>query len=1213
MRWWGRRSATDGGPADTAAGAQTVVRSSGDGSVAAAGHIGVAVTGDHNRVVLARPVRSAYLEQVRRVVPPQIIGREAELGQLWDFCTAASGPAYAWLRAEAWAGKTALMSWLALNPPPGVRIVPFFITARWGAQNDVTAYTDVMLEQLAELSGEGLPAHLTPATREAHLLRLYTTAARSCAERGERLVLLVDGLDEDRGVTTGADAHSIAGLLPAAPEAGMRVLVAGRLDPPLPGDVPRDHPLRDPAITRILAASPHAQVIRTEAERELKRLRDSGGLEYDLLALVTAAGGGLTAEDLAALTGAVPYEVGDLLRTRAGRTFHRRAGVYLLAHEELQMQAERMLGAAELGRCRARLHTWAEEQHDRGWPADTSGYLLEGYFPMLRAQRDLPRMVRLAIDPQRHDRLFARTGGDATALAEIAAAEQLAIDLGVPDLRDTVRLVISREALEGRNDGLPRQLPRAWAVLGQPARAEALARGMPSLDIRALALADIAGVLVERGDREHALRLLEDAESTADRCPFDIEDERERALVEVGRNWVNVGLPEHAERVLRRIGAPDIREDLLPEIALGWQRLGDPHRAEAVCAREDDELVRATALAALAADRVETGGLEHVWPLVRAAGTEGAQLVLARVAETLLRTGHGPQAVPVFAALDAALGASEVLVDVAEALANAGEYDRALAVAERLDDEEHQGWARQRVVRAMAAKHGMTDRVRRLAESVEHPEARMAALVNVVKALALAQDHERAERLAHSVDDWFYRSRALNVAIEALGRAGRYGRAQELAEESDAQAGSDHHMAAVVEVLAGAGDLSGALHLARRSGGTAVYAALIEGALAAPEHLVTPGEVAETVGMAEADLRSAKGVGTLDAAHFAKILIEAGHAAEARPLVDDLAATVLALVGRPSAEPSAGEAVWGVAAAETLAWDGRFDVAEEMARYLGSNPLAFMARNTLVERLCAASERSRALSMAETADAGWQDHLRLTIVTELAPKDTTAAGKVAAEIGLEYLRARAWSRIALAHAAAGDREGAADALAEACQEQPTGPGLWAVPDLIGAHFAAQDRDGGDRLLDQVRHLPDAPPGFHADVVGALAEAGEFDRATSLIGTLDAEDRLRGERVVLVKALVKAGDVVRARRLADGLAVPRANPSTDDRRMWLALAPALDAGEARVLLARALQHDLLMDALPAVLRLEPRVAPFVVAMLCGGTASTAARTSARSST
>jgi hypothetical protein len=338
--------------------------------VAAGRDIGVAVTGDHNQVILAPPIRSAYLEQVRRIVPRELVGRQDELAELAAFCIAETGPAYAWWRGGAWAGKTALMSWFVLNPPKGVRIVPFFVTARLGAQNDATAYVDVMLEQLAEIAGEGLPAYLTQATPDAHLLRLYGVAARVCAERDDRLVLLVDGLDEDRGVTTGPTAHSIAGLLPAVPAAGMRVLVAGRLNPPIPGDVPDHHPLRAPGVVRLLDQSPYAQAIRTEAERELKQLIEAGGLDYDLLALVTAAGGGLTAEDLAELTGAVPstrrldivdalVASGDLMRAQAFGEALRSGG----RGKARELVALRPVRDGDYDRAEARLVSLGEESH----------------------------------------------------------------------------------------------------------------------------------------------------------------------------------------------------------------------------------------------------------------------------------------------------------------------------------------------------------------------------------------------------------------------------------------------------------------------------------------------------------------------------------------------------------------------------------------------------------------------------------------------------------------------------------------------------------------------------------------------------------------------------------------------------------------------------------------------------------------------------------
>ena len=108
-------------------------------------------------------------------------------------------PAYAWWRAPAWAGKSALMSWFVLHPPPGVRVISFFVTARYKGQEDRGAFTNAVLEQLAEMLAEPIPPYLTDTTRELHLLRMLTQAANECHREGLRLVLLVDGLDEDRG------------------------------------------------------------------------------------------------------------------------------------------------------------------------------------------------------------------------------------------------------------------------------------------------------------------------------------------------------------------------------------------------------------------------------------------------------------------------------------------------------------------------------------------------------------------------------------------------------------------------------------------------------------------------------------------------------------------------------------------------------------------------------------------------------------------------------------------------------------------------------------------------------------------------------------------------------------------------------------------------------------------------------------------------------
>ena len=94
--------------------------------------------------------RSAYLEQVEQIFPWRLVGRERELAELAGFCSGAGSEAYAWWQAAAWAGKSALMAWFVLHPPRGVRVVSFFITARYAGQSDRTAFLEVVLEQLAE-------------------------------------------------------------------------------------------------------------------------------------------------------------------------------------------------------------------------------------------------------------------------------------------------------------------------------------------------------------------------------------------------------------------------------------------------------------------------------------------------------------------------------------------------------------------------------------------------------------------------------------------------------------------------------------------------------------------------------------------------------------------------------------------------------------------------------------------------------------------------------------------------------------------------------------------------------------------------------------------------------------------------------------------------------------------------------------------------------
>ncbi|SHN37970.1 P-loop domain-containing protein, partial [Actinacidiphila paucisporea] len=470
-----------------------------------------------------RPVRSAYRRQVERIAPPELLGRDAELAELAGFCLDEHRGPYVWWRAGPWAGKSALLSTFVLNPPGrlaagGVRLVSFFVTARLASQDTREAFTTALTEQLCALLRLDLPAGGDEAAGEAALLDLLASAAEACQSAGGRLVLIVDGLDEDRGVTTGPGAHSIAGLLPGRPPAGMRVIVAGRPNPPVPDDVPDWHPLRDPGIIRLLGDSPRARDLQRLGQSELKRLLTGSPVEQDLLGLLTAARGGLSGPDLRELTGAELVTVEEILHTVAGRTFTRRLAawapdgrqqVYLLGHEELHNAAVRYLGQDRLARYRDRLHTWADSYRTPNdglppWPAHTPEYLLTGYPRMLATTGDTDRLAALAIDPARHDRMLDLSGGDTAALTEIKTCQDLLLGCPQPDLYALARLSHHRGQLESRNSRIPTGLPAVWATLGQPNRAEALARALTDPDRRAQALSGVAGAVATAGDPERA-------------------------------------------------------------------------------------------------------------------------------------------------------------------------------------------------------------------------------------------------------------------------------------------------------------------------------------------------------------------------------------------------------------------------------------------------------------------------------------------------------------------------------------------------------------------------------------------------------------------------------------------------------------------------------------------------------------------------------------
>ncbi|WP_405496449.1 hypothetical protein [Nocardia sp. NBC_00511] len=747
---------------------------------------------------------TAYTAQVRDLTPIDgLLDRDAELAELAEFCS--GDEPYVWWQAGPWAGKTALMTWFALHPPPGVRVISFFVTSRLAAHDDHNAFTDAVLEQLSALLPDQVATVARGSTdRDALRRHLLELAAQRAADSGGRVVLLVDGLDEDRG------KPSIASLLPKYPHPGLRVLVSGRPHPDLPLDVPRSHPLnscRRRELGRSLAAFDIIQMARLELHGILER----SDVDQQILGLITAAHG-LTGTELEDLTGLPPYRIDTILAGVTGRTFQPRSNrfapgqIYLLAHETLQREAESALGRALMTLYRNRIHTWAARYRDQGWPVETPTYLLTRYFSMLRGQNDRARMTELALDIVRHDRMLVLTGGDGMARTEITTVSGVWAAAKDPDLLAVCKLAMRRRRLTRRGGDIPAGLPAALALMGETTRAQSLADGIPRSGRRRSAQIELIAVRVAAGDARGNRALIDSLRS--DRYALSDHDlvRLTAALVRVGDIagaqvlGREIALPVERTRMLaqlvssRRLPPEDVaeaireinrhalltkgpsleREDILRRAAGAFADIGDFDRALALSETLTTEELRAATRCRIARAMTEHGQTEAAGRCVRSVLTAIRGMtfdpvmrsrLLAWIAADLVAVGRQDRLREHLDDLEARLTGYTRLVRLAmvEQLVHCrselGDADRAVTLGRRFATETD-GLAIWTSTLPALVRAGRTTEARRLAAEIElisyqvsDPYERGFEFFAVVRALLVAGDVAHAEAMAERIDD----------------------------------------------------------------------------------------------------------------------------------------------------------------------------------------------------------------------------------------------------------------------------------------------------------------------------------------------------------------------------------------------------------------------------------------------------------------------------
>lgn len=448
-------------------------------------------------VETSRAVRAFLVEQQVRT-PSTVANRETEIG---DLRTRVRHDETWWgWRGPPWAGKSTLIASLTPERFPDADIVGFFIVGRDSMANSQAAFLLALIPQLASLIGQAtidIPSE--PILRRQQFTGLLEDAGSVCMANGRRLLLLVDGLDEDVSLQKENSIEgSIAALLPAILPPGVVAVVTSRPEPPLPGDVGSSHPLRDERIWHPLSPVPEAQASRTAAEAELRDLISSH-VGLALAAFPAAAGAPLTATDLSELLEVDYIELLGTLERKDARSLTSvpsrpnatSSRAYRLGHEKLDEMLVRLLnprltdGVAAYGPewrdlrqqtlepWRRKILFWATKAYEADWPQVTPEYLLSWSLPQMLfdTEESIEGAVDLLMDERRIDRLFAVDNSYASALSQIRNGITIVQSLAPDSLPQLGRLLAMLELLSGRHDNCPPEAVAVLVKLGQGSRA----------------------------------------------------------------------------------------------------------------------------------------------------------------------------------------------------------------------------------------------------------------------------------------------------------------------------------------------------------------------------------------------------------------------------------------------------------------------------------------------------------------------------------------------------------------------------------------------------------------------------------------------------------------------------------------------------------------------------------------------------------------------
>jgi len=151
-------------------------------------------------------------------------------------------------------------------------------------------------------------------------------------------------------------------------------------------------------------------------------------------------------------------------------------------------------------------------------------------------------------------------------------------------------------------------------------------------------------------------------------------------------------------------------------------------------------------------------------------------MALSGIAKAMAEAGQIDRALQIAQKIEFALDRSLALWGIAFAMAGAGQFDRALQVAQKIENASVRSWALSDIAEAMA-KAGQFDRALQTAQKIEDASDRFLVLKDIAIAMARAGQFDLALQAAQKIEYASERSEVLGGIALVMAKAGQTERA----------------------------------------------------------------------------------------------------------------------------------------------------------------------------------------------------------------------------------------------------------------------------------------------------------------------------------------------------------------------------------------------------------------------------------------------------